>query len=154
MGKMKLAVPACALFAAVMLSGCNKYRPKKFYSDAVVPEQVISEDVTAKTEFPEYDRHVKKIKVIATNNGDTDFFFGEQYSLQKLEDGEWKYIVVGGIFPAIGRIFPASETSDHTFSLEDHVKLPLPSGSYRIGVGFEPYPMEFDRIVYAEFTVK
>ncbi len=154
MGKMKLAVTVCALLAAVMLSGCNKYRPKTFYWDADIPEQVISEDVTAKTEFPEYDRRVKKIKVIATNNGDEDFFFGERYSLQKLEDGEWKYIFVGGIFPAIGRIFPASETSDHTFSLEDHVKLPLPSGSYRIGVGFTASPNEHNRIAYAEFTVK
>lgn len=154
MGKMKLAVPACALLAAVMLSGCNKDRPKKFYSDADFPEQVISEDVTAKTEFSEYDRQVKEIKVIVANNGDTDFYFGEHYSLQKLEDGEWKYIVVGGNFNFTLCGFPASETSDYTVNLDGHVKLPLPSGSYRIGLGFEPYPEEYDRIVYAEFSVK
>lgn len=151
---IRLAASACALLATMMLAGCDDSRSKKFFSDLDYPEQVISEDVTAKTEFPEYDRDVKKIKVIAANNGDMEFVFGEQYTLQKMEDGEWKYIAVQGRFTAIERVFPASKTSDYTVNLEGHVKLPLLPGSYRIGLGFDPYPNEYSRIVYADFTVK
>lgn len=92
MGKKKLAALSCALLAAVMLTGCDDSRPKEFYSDADYPEQVVAEDVTATTEFPEYDKHVKSINVTIVNDGYTDFDFGERYTLQKLEDGEWRDI--------------------------------------------------------------
>ncbi len=154
MRKIKLAASVCALLAAVMLTGCDNSRPKKFYSDADIPEQVIADDVTASTEFPEYDGDVERINVTIVNDGDTDFSFGKQYSLQKMEDGEWRYIVVSGAFTLLEYSCKASETNDHTFDLKDHVKLPLPSGSYRIGIGFSPHPNEFARIAYAEFSVK
>ncbi len=154
MRTIKLAASVCALLAAVMLTGCDNSHSKKFYSDADIPEQVIADNVTVTTEFPEYDGDVERINVTIVNDGDTEFCFGEQYSLQKLEDGEWRYIVVSGAFILLESSCNASETNDHTFDLKDHVKLPLPSGSYRIGVGFSPHPSEFSRIAYAEFSVK
>lgn len=65
-----------------------------------------------------------------------------------------RYICVTGKFTLLSNLCEASDTRDHSVNLKEHVKLPLPSGSYRIGLGFEPYPKEYDRIVYAEFSVK
>ena len=81
MGKKKIAASICVLLAAVMLTGCDKYRPKEFYADVDFPEQVIADDVTVMTEFPEYDEDVESINVTIVNDGDTDFSFGQQYTL-------------------------------------------------------------------------
>lgn len=154
MKQIKFFALICVFITAAMFSGCSKNKSKPLFTDIILPEQNIAEDVTATAEFPEYDGDVEEIKIFVANNGERNFGTGEMFRMQKMENGEWRDLAVRGTFKAIAQIFEPGINSTYTAKLKDHVKLPLPSGEYRIGVGFEIYPTEDDLIAFAEFTIK
>lgn len=143
-----------SLMAALVLTGCAHKR--QLYTD-YIPDQKVLEDMILTTEFSEYDGNTEKIKLLVTNNSDVDFYTGEQFLMQKKENGEWRGIGVGGRFFAIGIMLPSKMSNlYYTAVLKDHVLQPLPAGTYRIGLVDdynEGYPEGL--IVYSnEFTIK
>lgn len=154
MRQIKFFVLICVFITVAMFSGCSKKKPEALFTDIILPEQNIAEDVIATAEFSEYDGDVEKIKIYVANNSERNFATGEIFRMQKKENGEWRDLVVRGAFTAVAQIFEPGTNSTYTAKLKDHVKLPLPSGDYRIGVGFEIYPTEDDLIAFAEFTIK
>lgn len=151
---VKIVLLVCAFLITNLMTGCDDGKPKNFFTDAEFPEQKIAENVTVTAEFSEYDKDVEKISFMVTNNGDKEFVTGEDFRMQKMEDGEWHNVAVTGKFNLLARAFEPGKTSTYTAELKDHVKLPLPAGQYRIGIGYEKYPQERDVIAYGEFTVK
>lgn len=154
MNQIKTVVLVISIFAAIMMSGCKDQVPKNFFTDVEFPEQKIAENVIVIAEFSEYDRNVEKIKFTVANNGDEIFGTGENFRMQKMEDGKWRDVSVTGEFNLLGYIYEPGKTSSYYATLKDHVKYPLPEGQYRIGVGFTESPTERDTIAYGEFVVK
>lgn len=118
-------------------------------------EPEIAENIEITTEFSEYDGDVDEIVLSITNNSDEDFGYGKYYILQKLDEGEWKYIWVFGKFTLLAYICPPFFTATPTIELKDHIEQPLLPGRYRIGIG----DIELDysingKLAYAEFTIK
>lgn len=149
MKKLKLAF-ITVLFAAVMLSGCAR---KDDFADGFAPELTLSEFMTAKTEYPEYDGNVEEIKLIITNNGSEEWGYNVVFHLEKYDedmDGwrninfsrqmEWTLLSMG--------VLP-SETVAEIISLKDNFKQPLLPGRYRV-VKYG----DRDEAVAAEFKIK
>lgn len=104
MNQLKFFVLICILVIGTMFSSCNKNKPNDFFTDAVLTEQNIAEDVIATTEFREYDGRVDKIVIYVKNNSKQNFSSGEQFRMQKFEDNEWRDLAVRGKFTAIGHL--------------------------------------------------
>ncbi len=152
--KLKFALICLLCVLSLFFAGCDDEKTKNFFTDAEFPEQKIAENMTVTAEFSEYDKNVEKIRFTVTNNDNEEFATGEEFRIQKMDDGEWRNIAVTGKFNLLAQIFEPGKTSTYTAKLKDHVKFPLPSGQYRIGIGYERYPQERDVIAYGEFTIK
>lgn len=151
---LKRIISSVVLCGAVLTAvGCNKAESTDNFIKYDYPQLRISEDVVMETEFPEYDGSTEIIYATIKNNGDSDFYYGAHFVLQKLDGEEWRYIVVKGMFRGWASLIPPSQEHEKvSFELKDHVKLPLLPGRYRIGFptdqeGDQPTPV-------AEFTVK
>ncbi len=119
-------------------------------------EPKIAEDVVLTTEFPEYEGNVDEIVLMITNNSDKEFSFGREFVLQKLDEGEWKYIQVFGIFTMLSFAYRPTDSGPFTIKLKDHIDQPLLPGCYRIGIG-EVNLLDFSfpgEMAFAEFTIK
>lgn len=154
MFRLKSVLMCLLCVFSLSLTGCDDSKSKNFFTDAKFPNQKIAESVTVTAEFSEYDKDVEKINFTVINNSDKEFATGEDFRMQKMEDGEWRNIAVTGQFTLLAQAFEPGKTSTYTAKLKDHVKLPLPAGQYRIGIGYTPSPQERDTIAYGEFTVK
>ncbi|MDE7362325.1 MAG: hypothetical protein K2N38_10375 [Oscillospiraceae bacterium] len=160
MNKFKSILTATAICVlSFALSSCTEKSDDYFeFSDLGISEPnepEVAEDVVMTTEFPEYDGNVDKIVLSVTNNSDEDFGFSDYYVLQKLDEGEWKYIKVFGQFTLLAGSHPPSLSAPLTIKLKDHIKQPLLPGQYRIGVGSINLDLSFNgALAYAEFTVK
>ncbi len=143
-----------AAIMAVFMTGCNDGVPEGFFTDHEFPEQRIAQNAVVIPEFEEYDRNAEEIRFTVINNGDEFLGAGEEFRMQKMEDGEWRNVLVYGSFNLIGHLFDPGTTSTYHAVLKDHVKYPLPEGRYRIGIGYNRNPTERDAIMYGEFTVK
>lgn len=160
MNKIKGIVTAAAICVmSFTLPGCSQ-RSDNFIDfakyDISMPDgPEIAQGIEMTTEFPEYDGNVDEIVLLITNNSDEDFEFGKYYILQKLDEGEWKYIWVFGQFTLLTFIYPPSLSTTRTIKLKDHIEQPLLPGRYRIGIG----DIEMDlsirgALAFAEFTIK
>lgn len=139
----RIILAALALLTAVTLTGCA---PKDDFADYEFVEPPAVEGVTAQTEFSEYDGNTEVIYVMAANDSDERFPFGDLFYLQKLVGDEWKPIRVGGDSLCLDMAMPAHTSGKISVKLKDHVKLPLLPGQYRVWVGISEK-------VSAEFTV-
>lgn len=151
---LKRIIGSVALCGAILTSvGCSKAEPTDNFVEDDFPQPRISEDVVMETEFPEYDGDTEEIFATIKNNGDCDFGYGERFVLQKLDGEEWRYIATYGMFKMIAVSIPPSQEHEKVrFDLQEHVKLPLLPGRYRIGF---PTDYEFEQPTpIAEFTVK
>ncbi|MDE7362326.1 MAG: hypothetical protein K2N38_10380 [Oscillospiraceae bacterium] len=144
MFKRKFA--AVLLAALLLLTGCA---PKDDFDDYEFVEYPPVENVSARTEFEEYDGDVELISVLVTNDRDERFSFGYHISLQKDVDGEWRPIrIIKEEYDLLARYMPEHCTLPLRFDLNKYVKLPLLPGRYRIWVG-----NEIEKVP-AEFTIK
>lgn len=77
-----------------------------------------------------------KITVNLTNNGDTEWMYGEYFTLHALLDGTWYEVPVlddkNYGFNDIGYILPAGKTQEESYSLGSYGT--LPEGTYRLVV--------------------
>ena len=131
------------LFAVLLLlTGCS---PKDDFADYEFVEYPPVENVSAKTEFDEYDRDMDYITVLLTNDRDERFSFNYFISLQKDVDGEWRSIrIIKEVYDLLANYMPEHSTIPLYFDLEEYVKFPLQPGRYRIWVGgSEKVPAEF-----------
>ncbi|MBD5384461.1 MAG: hypothetical protein HDR72_05635 [Ruminococcaceae bacterium] len=140
MSKIKYLVFLCTVL--LLLTGCS---PKDDFADYEVVEYPPVENVSAKTEFDEYDRDMDHITVLLTNDRDERFSFNYFISLQKDVDGEWRPIrIIKEEYDLLARYMPERSTMPLYLDLEEYVKLPLLPGRYRIWVGgSEKVPAEF-----------
>lgn len=160
MNKLKSVLTATAICVlSFALSGCTEKSDDYFeFSDLGISEPdepEVAEDVVMTTEFPEYDGNVDKIVLSITNNSDKDFQFNDYYVLQKLDEGEWKYIKVFGKFTLLAGSYHPSLSAPLTIRFKDHIKQPLLPGQYRIGVGSIDLDLSFNgALAYTEFMIK
>lgn len=155
MKRIKLFLSICVLVTVTMLSGCGKNESEDIFATASLPVLKISEDVTATTEFPEYNSDTEEIIIYLVNSGESDFELSDHFRMQKMENDKWRDLAVEGIFGLYSLAVPAGD-EDYRYRvvLKDHVQLPLPPGEYRIGVGDQLYITEDYLIAYTEFTIK
>lgn len=141
-----------ALFCAALLlfTGCVS-EPKDDFADYEFVEPLPVEGVTAQTEFAEYGGNVEDLCIIVTNDSDEDFHCDpREFYLNKKVGDQWKPIKVGGFYNSIVMdtcVSPHSAEKIYLIEIEDHTKLPLLSGHYRIWVGKwngDMVPAEFD----------
>lgn len=75
----------------------------------------------------------RKITVTLTNNGNSEWIYGEFFSLQVQLDGVWYNVPVTDdenyIFHSIGYMLPAGESREESYSLGSYGNLPV--GTYR-----------------------
>ena len=94
-----------------------------------------------------------KLTVSLTNHGDTEWCYGEYFSLQVLQDGAWYNVPVlddkNYMFTDIGIILPAGESMEKSYSLSSYGT--LPEGTYRLVV--EGMSVEFTLPYTARSTV-
>jgi len=129
----------------MLLTGCS---PQDDFADYKFEFPPV-ENVSARTEFDEYDTDVKEISVELTNGRDELFSFDYCMFLQKYVDGEWRWIrIIKEEWDLLDPYMPEHSTGGCTFDLKEFVKLPLLPGRYRIWVGGS------DGRVPAEFTIK
>lgn len=147
---IKIKLAAVLFVVLLLLTGCTH---KDDFADYVFSDYPPIENITAETEFSEYDGNTAVINVTVTNDSDNAFRYGDKYYLQKFADDEWKSISTGGFM--VQAVLLNKEISEHSVGsievkLEDHINFPLLSGKYRVWVGYE----EDEEYVSAEFTVK
>lgn len=150
MCRLKFTALVCALLTAVMLTGCDDFDYYEFIDYLPV------ENVTARTEFPEYSGDVEKITVIVNNDRDVKFACGsdQPFCIQKWSNEKWRPIKSGGAYhPTANFLYEHSESKVNVV-LKDHVRLPLLPGRYRVWVGSFEGDYEYIEAVPAEFTVK
>jgi len=155
----KIFILSAVFVLAVILTGCSSKTDDFVDFDkagiSMPDEPEAAKAVEATTEFPEYDGDVDEIVLLIANNSDEDFEFGEYYILQKLDEGEWKYINVFGVFLPLGISYPPSHSSHRTIKLTEHIKQPLLPGRYRIGIGNIDVGLGIHgTVAFAEFTIK
>lgn len=113
----------CARFLAQAVDG---WRAEWLTPSATL---VAPEDITAELVGNDAD----SVTLALTNHGDTDWMYGEGFSLQVLLDGIWYNVpeLPGNwaVF-AIGYSLPAGETTEKTCALDFYGD--LPQGTYRI----------------------
>lgn len=141
----KIKRAAILLTAFLLLTGCA---PKDDLADYELVEYPPIENVTARTEFDEYDGDVEEITVFITNDRDQRYYYDKFFQLQKNVDGEWKLIrsIREEYFSdLLGIYIPERYFTSINIKLKDDVKLPLLPGRYRIwvGGGGERVPAEF-----------
>lgn len=130
----------------LLLTGCS---PKDDFDDYEIVEYPPVENVSAKTEFDEYDGDTESIVVFITNDRDERFLFDYYISLQKDVDGVWRPIrIIKEVYDLVARYMSERSTMPLEFGLKEYVKLPLLPGRYRIWVGNERERLP------AEFTIK
>lgn len=105
--------------------------------------------VVMTTELSEYSVNTEKINYTITNNGSETFFFSEDFSLQRYENGQWIDVPVtgNGSITAIGCELPPKKSQNDSFNMDERFQLPLPEGTYRLGKGES-------KKVYAQFILK
>lgn len=144
MSKIKHLFFLCTVF--FLLTGCS---PKDDFDDYEIVEYPSVENVSAKTEFDEYDGDTESIVVFITNDRDERFPYGYYISLQKYVDGEWRPIrIIKEEYDLLARYMSERSTMPLEFDLKEYVKPPLLPGRYRIWVGNERERLP------AEFTIK
>lgn len=146
---VKRLICSFAVGCAVLMSVGCKTVPKDDFVDIDMPQPIISEDIVMKTVYPEYDGGTEKIFATVVNNSDNEFGYGAQFFLQKLDEGEWRYISVSGYWKGWASAISPKEDGKVGFDLKDHAKLPLLPGTYRIG-----FSGECKSTPVAEFIVK
>lgn len=134
--------------ALLLLTGCVS-EPKDDFADYEWVEPPAVEGVTAQTEFAEYDRNLKDLRVIVTNDSDEEFEYDSRiFYLNKKVGDQWKPININGSHYPINlgeHVSPHSIGEIRLREIEDHFKLPLLPGHYRIWVGDgEQVSAEFD----------
>lgn len=93
------------------------------------------------------------IKLTITNDNDTTIMFGENYSLQKIENGSWEnvpYITDNWAFTAIGIGLPTNSSYKKSINWENFYG-ELSSGTYRIVKDF--YENENRYNIACEFVI-
>ncbi len=116
----------------------------EFRFDQQMPEH---DEYSVRMEQAVYPVGTEKAVMKMTNNTGEESGFGMEYSLERLEEGVWKYFPPKSevYFIAIAQIFPAGETTDFTVSLGEYELVP---GRYRV-------VKQLDSWYYAaEFEVK
>lgn len=105
--------------------------------------------VVMTTEFSEYSVNTEKINYTITNNGSETFFFGDDFSFQRYENGQWVDVPTtgNGSITGIAGVLHPKKNRDDSFDMGERFKLPLPEGTYRLGKGES-------KKVYAQFTLK
>lgn len=151
------------LASLLLLTGCAPKDDSADYelddfADYEVKELLLSEEVTAKTEFSEYDGNTEMIKVTIANDTDHRLNMWDGFRLEKEVDGEWKAIkryydkTVENVLLPLPSQMPERCTYTFEYELKDNIKLPLLPGQYRIWVcGVSGTDNE---AVSAEFTIK
>lgn len=140
-------VCAAALAAVLLLlTGCSSGDD---FDDYSVTERPPVENVSAKTEFAEYDGNTEMIRVFLKNDRNEMFYFDNHWWLQKETESGWKPIrfIKERSWTLESSRMPHG-TIGITCNLKEYIKLPLLPGRYRLLVGGE------GERVYAEFTVK
>lgn len=141
--KIKFFAVMCA--ALLLLTGCA---PKDDFADYETVEYHPVENVSAATEFEEYDGNAESIAVLLSNNSDNQFELSDSIALEKNVDGEWRAIrIIKKEYTLIYHAVSAHTEEWKRFELKDYVELPLLPGQYRIWVGG-------GNKVPAEFTIK
>ena len=137
---------AFVLISAITLSGCS---PKDDFDDYSVTEHPPVENISAKTEFEEYDGNTEMICVFLTNDRNGEFSFDRHWWLEKETESGWRPI---RFIKDRGWTLEISRMPHGTISIEcdlsEYVKLPLLPGRYCLWVGGD------GGRVSAEFTVK
>ncbi len=106
--------------------------------------------VVITTEFSEYGVNTEKINYTITNNGSETFFFGDDFSFQRYENGQWVDVPTtgNGSITGIACVLHPKKTRNDSFDMGERFKLPLPEGTYRLGKGGT------GDWIYAQFTLK
>ena len=148
MSKIKYLLFLCTVL--LLLTGCS---PKDDFDDNEFVEYPSVENVSARTEFDEYEGDAESITVFITNGSDKGFPLRDGFLLQKKADDNWRSIKVypkPQISTGVNVELPEHSEASVDVDLKEYVKLPLLSGEYRVWVG----GMNSDKMVSAEFTIK
>lgn len=113
--------------------------------------------VTLTTELSTYSTETKRILVHWENRGDTEFEYGEDWSLERKKDGQWEAVKTNGDyeFNSLAYILPPEAKAKQVYKFSMYTGNLTP-GIYRIVADYIQYrgPGDYTKYpVYAEITI-
>lgn len=133
MKKLSVIFLTIILFA---LSACSANKNKLYDIQHQISNYT---DVKCVTEQQEYSQDVKVIRYTLTNVTDDDAWINSDnacFELQKLVDGEWKWVGTkeDHYWTELAQLLPAGSSETREINLDQYFYLPLEKGEYRIEI--------------------
>ncbi len=150
---MKILVALFLMIAIIIVSGCESNRKMVLSEVSNYLMLQMNPDLEFKAGEVKYKLPVNMAIFKITNLGESDYTFGEEYAIEKYEDGTWYTISFNDsiAFPAIEHTIGPNKSNEFSISL-DVLKHELTQGKYRVVKKFYSFD-NTESTVAAEFEL-
>lgn len=154
--RLYLSMLLVSLILMVSLCSCGVHADVEKQTDEGVYyslSDTLSTSFYMRTEYPEYDEGIEKIKLFFGREDGKGFKFDERYIVYTYEESEWKKLAFRSDFmyiPGEGEFEPALSGPSEIchFIIVSDLNVKLKPGRYKVQKEFE------DGSAYAEFVIK